>query len=77
MFENKYIQHLENENKWLQERVEELTEKLFKAVRLDIIAAEKQKPMRYDPAAKEFVEMTPEQIYEETKGLQDLLAQNI
>jgi hypothetical protein len=77
MFENRLLQHLEEENKWLRGQVEELQQKLFKAVRLNLDALEPQKPMRYDDARKDFVEMTPEQVHAETVGLQELLSQNV
>ena len=77
LFDQKYLQHLESENAWLKSQVEELQSKLFKAMRLDVVAAEASPKVKWDEGQKQYVPMSPEEIHSEAQALQELLAQNV
>jgi hypothetical protein len=74
---DEYKKHLVEENSWLREQVKELQAKLFKATRLNDIQTEPAKKLKFDMEAKQFVQMTPEEVHAEEMALQDLLAQNV
>ena len=73
---DKYEHHLEKENEWLRNQVMELQGKLFKAMRLHLEPGDSAKPLKYDHDTKDFVEMSPEEIYKDQQALSELLAQN-
>ena len=75
MFENKYLVHLESENEWLKKQIEELQQKLFRAMRLSIEPSKELPRMKWN--GEKLVEMTEEEIHSESQALQDLLSQNV
>lgn len=77
MFENPFLAHLKSENEWLKKQVEELQGKLFKAMRLDIVASEPAAKVKWDEGQRAFVPMHPEEIHAEAQALQELLSQNV
>jgi len=74
---DEYKKHLIEENEWLKKQIEELQAKLFKAMRLDIVSEKPLSRMKWNEIQKNFVEMSPEEIHQESQALQDLLSQNV